>query len=195
MEPDDLSKAYSPPGSDVNAGLFQTPHDVVLADRLVRLLAVTLDGLLACIPFLPALAIGIYMLAAMHGRFPGASEAAAGAGIPGISEGETVALLGGGFGIGMLGFLGLAIYQWVLISKTGQSLGKKWTGIRIEKMDGGRVDFATGVFLRNWVPKMVGMVPYLGSVFQLLDVLWIFRQDRRCIHDHMAGTRVVRLER
>jgi uncharacterized RDD family membrane protein YckC len=186
MESDDLSKAYSPPGSDVNAGLFATPQDVVLADRGVRLLAVTLDGLLACIPFLPVLGFGIYSLAVAREGVDG---------LPGVSEGEMVALLAGGFGIGMLGFLGLAIYQWVLISRTGQSLGKKWTSIRIEKMDGGRVDFATGVFIRNWVPKMVGMVPYLGALFQLLDVLWIFRQDRRCIHDHMASTRVVRLQR
>jgi uncharacterized RDD family membrane protein YckC len=195
MDRDDLSKAYSPPGSDVNAGLFQAPQDVVLADRLVRLLAVTLDGLLVCIPFLPMLAIGIYMLASIRGPFLHASGEPGAPVLPGFSDGQVAALLGGGFGIGMLGFLGIAIYQWVLISKTGQSLGKKWTGIRIERLDGKGVDFTSGVFLRNWVPKMVGMIPYLGSLFHLVDVVFIFRQDRRCVHDHMAGTRVVRLER
>jgi len=95
----------------------------------------------------------------------------------------------------MLGMLGLFIYQWVLISRTGQSLGKKWTGIRIELVDGNRIGFASGVVLRNWVPKLMGVLPYLGFLFQLADILFIFRQDRRCIHDHIAGTRVVRHKR
>jgi uncharacterized RDD family membrane protein YckC len=95
----------------------------------------------------------------------------------------------------MLGMLGLFIYQWVLISRTGQSLGKKWTGIRIELLAGGAVSFTTGVVLRNWVPKFIGIVPYLGMLFQLVDVLFIFRDDRRCIHDLIAGTRVVRVQR
>jgi uncharacterized RDD family membrane protein YckC len=195
MERDDLAKVYSPPGSDVNAGLFATPRDGVLADRGVRLLAVTLDGLLACIPFVPMLAAGIYSVAALQWRSPQVGTDVGAPRIPGIGEMETALLLGGTMAIGLLAFLGLAIYQWVLISTTGQSLGKKWTGIRIERMDGGRVDFASGVFLRNWVPKLLSVVPYVGMLFHLLDVLWIFRQDRRCIHDHMASTRVVRLQR
>jgi len=29
-------------------------------------------------------------------------------------------------------------------------------------------------------------------LFHLVDCLFIFRQDRRCLHDLIAGTRVVR---
>ena len=93
------------------------------------------------------------------------------------------------------GALGVAIYQWVLISRTGQSLGKKWTDIRIEMLNGERVTFGTGVALRNWVPKVIGAVPYLGMIFHLVDCLFIFREDRRCLHDHIAGTRVVEHKR
>jgi uncharacterized RDD family membrane protein YckC len=193
MEADDLAKAYSPPGSDVNAGLSQVPSDVVLADRAVRLLAVMLDGLLASLPFLPFVAVGVYVLAVWSQRFPKFDPTVDA--MPPMADPQLLALLGGSMVIGLLGFLGLVIYQWVLISRTGQSLGKKWTGIRIERTDGRPVDFTSGVLIRNWVLKLVGMVPYAGLLFQLVDVLLIFAQDRRCIHDHLAGTRVVRVQR
>jgi hypothetical protein len=35
----------------------------------------------------------------------------------------------------------------------------------------------------------------VGTFLVLVDVLFIFRKDRRCVHDHIAGTRVVNLDR
>ena len=35
-------------------------------------------------------------------------------------------------------------------------------------------------------------IPVAGGIFALADLLFIFREDRRCLHDHIAGTRVVR---
>jgi uncharacterized RDD family membrane protein YckC len=140
------------------------------------------------------LAVGIYVatsadLSAMASADGGTPE------IPGMDSPRMLAMLGISTGVGMLGMLGLFIYQWVLISRTGQTLGKKWTGIRIELVDRNRIGFASGVVLRNWVPKLMGVLPYLGALFQLVDILFIFRDDRRCIHDHIAGTRVVRQKR
>jgi uncharacterized RDD family membrane protein YckC len=158
LDRDHPADPYSPPGSDVNAGLLTGGQGFELAERGTRLWAVMIDGLLISLPLLPVVVVGIY--------FGSQADAAVGA---------------------------VAIYQWVLICRTGQTLGKKWTGIRIERIDGARLTFGTGVFLRNWIAKLVGSVPYLGAVFQLVDCLFIFRDDRRCIHDHIAGTRVVRL--
>jgi len=39
----------------------------------------------------------------------------------------------------------------------------------------------------------VSLIPYAGSFVALLDVLFIFRRDQRCIHDHLAGTVVVKI--
>jgi uncharacterized RDD family membrane protein YckC len=194
MTHDDPVNPYLPPVSDVNVGLFAPPQGVELAERSTRLVAVTLDGLLACIPFLPMLALGFYFLAALEFRPPtGGDEFPSG--IPGMEDAHVALLFGLASLVAMLGMLGLFIYQWVLISNTGQTLGKKWTGIRIELLGGPPVNFVSGVLLRNWVPKLIGMVPYLGVLFHLIDVLFIFREDRRCIHDHIAGTRVVRTKR
>ena len=43
------------------------------------------------------------------------------------------------------------------------------------------------MLLRAWVTFFLGIVPLFGIV----DVLFIFREDRRCIHDMIAGTRVI----
>jgi uncharacterized RDD family membrane protein YckC len=37
------------------------------------------------------------------------------------------------------------------------------------------------------------MIPIFGLFFVLADTLMIFRADRRCLHDLMAGTRVVKV--
>ena len=34
-------------------------------------------------------------------------------------------------------------------------------------------------------------IPKVGGVLALADILFVFRDDRRCLHDQIAGTRVV----
>jgi len=195
MDKDYFADAYSPPGSDVNAGGVASGQSAVPAGRGVRLKAATLDGVLISVPLLPLLAVGVYygVQTQLEVLRAGLDENVAQ--VPSIGASEWLVLLGGAAAIGFLGALGVAIYQWMLIIRTGQSLGKKWTGIRIARIDGGRVTFGTGVVLRNWVPKVMGAVPYLGMLFYLIDCLFIFREDRRCVHDHIAGTYVVEHQR
>lgn len=97
----------------------------------------------------------------------------------------SAALTGGSMA---LGALALMVYQWHLLSTTGQSLGKKWTGIRIVKVDGSPVDFVSAVLLRSWVLGVVGaLLPFVT----LIDVLMIFSEEHRCLHDHIASTKVI----
>jgi uncharacterized RDD family membrane protein YckC len=93
--------------------------------------------------------------------------------------------------------LPLNILQWYLVATTGQTLGKRWIKTRIVKMDGSKVDFASGVALRYWplvgltlVCNLIGLQT-LASVVGLIDPLFIFRGDRRTLHDLIAGTKVV----
>ena len=185
---------YLPPASELNQGLVVSAHGVELAERGTRLTAITLDGLIISIPLVPMMALGVY--AALH-VFPSIAQTGS-EDYPvmnAFGSGRLLTWVAGVAAVGCLAMLGIAIYQWILISKTGQSLGKKWTGIRIEMIDGSPVSFTTGVVLRNWVPKIMGAFPYLGMLFHLVDALYIFREDQRCLHDHIAGTRVVRHRR
>jgi uncharacterized RDD family membrane protein YckC len=193
MDKDYFADAYSPPGSDVNAGVQAGGQGAALAGRGTRLFAAILDGSLILAPLLPILAVGIYYGVTAQMEVAGAGAGAKLARLPFIGASELTLVVASV--IGFFGFLGVAVYQWILIGRTGQSLGKKWTGIRIERTDGVRITFGTGVVMRNWVPKVMGAIPYLGMMFHLVDCLFIFREDRRCLHDHIAGTRVVEHQR
>jgi uncharacterized RDD family membrane protein YckC len=96
--------------------------------------------------------------------------------------------------VGGLYFLGLAIFQTYLLSTRGQTLGKRWMGIKIVKLDGTAPGFVHAVLLRIFVNALIGSIPKAGGVYSLVDVLMIFRQDRRCAHDLIASTRVVKAE-
>ena len=90
--------------------------------------------------------------------------------------------------------VGLGVFNWYLLAVQGQTLGKLRMGIRIVKIDGSPVDFVTAVILRSWVVGFVtGILNQccLGWVVSLVDAVFIFNPDRRCVHDHIAGTKVV----
>ncbi|MEZ4298314.1 MAG: RDD family protein [Polyangiaceae bacterium] len=91
--------------------------------------------------------------------------------------------------------LPIGLYQWSLIARTGQSLGKKWQRIRIVKVDGSPVNFTSGVILREWITTLIGFVPFIGGLVGTVGLLMIFGRERRCLHDHIAGTKVVQLLR
>ena len=83
----------------------------------------------------------------------------------------------------------LLFLQAYLLSTTGQSIGKKTMKIKIVKLDtrqkGG---FITIVLIRSTLNFFLGLiVPF----YSFIDALFIFGEDRRCIHDLMAGTCVI----
>lgn len=138
-----------------------------LAEPSVRLVAALWDGLLSVLCFAPCL-IGIVNEDALWGALA-----------------ASVALL-----------IFFSMYQWLLLTQTGQSVGKRWTGIKVVRTNGQPVDFIHVVLLRVWVMGMVqGLAGGCGSILGLVDVLFIFREDRRCIHDHLADTKVVVADR
>ena len=89
---------------------------------------------------------------------------------------------------GFLITVAAGILQIVLLSKDGQTIGKKVLHIKIvdikTKKNGG---FVTNVLMRSIVNSLLGIIPF----YHIVDILFIFREDRRCIHDFIAGTEVV----
>jgi uncharacterized RDD family membrane protein YckC len=97
-----------------------------------------------------------------------------------------------GMALVVFGFVALQIYQIVLLSHRGQTIGKRMTNVRIVRMlDEGQSGFVQAWLPREFVPLLIGVVPFVGRFFGLADVLMIFRADRRCIHDMIASTKVV----
>lgn len=84
----------------------------------------------------------------------------------------------------------LLVQAW-LLSTRGQSIGKKILRIRIVRTNGAAAGFTHAFLLRSFVMHMIGSIPVVGGVISFVDPLLIFREDRRCIHDLIAGTIVV----
>ncbi len=86
----------------------------------------------------------------------------------------------------------LTIGQCLLLAVRGQTLGKMALGVRIvRRTDGSNPGFWRTVLVRNVVPSLIGLLPFFGPLFSLIDLLSIFGEERRCLHDYLAGTRVV----
>jgi uncharacterized RDD family membrane protein YckC len=116
--------------------------------------------------------------------------------------------------LGAVAFIGVAycialwIYQMVLVSRTGQTIGKRTQRTRIVLMNGAPVSFFSAVFMRAWVPVLasfalgvicaVASIPSevsnrIGNLWSLADALAIFGASHRCLHDLIAGTKVVKV--
>jgi uncharacterized RDD family membrane protein YckC len=95
------------------------------------------------------------------------------------------------------GLFAVMLVQALLIVFRGQNIGKLLTGVKVVRVDdGGAAGFARGVMLRFALPVSVffllNVVFPLGVMFIALDYAFMFRADRRCLHDLIAGTQVVR---
>ena len=165
---------YQPPlashssrlGAQIVDGILNTRYQPPLASRSSRLGAQIVDGILNIVVLIPSIAVAV--LIESNSSRP--------------SNGELVSV------VMALGFLALNVYQWVLLSRCGQTLGKKAFGIKVVMYhDGSNPGFGRAVALRNWVNRLICVVPFYG----LIDVLLIFGDERRCIHDHIAGTTVI----
>ena len=93
------------------------------------------------------------------------------------------------FVLAALGFLALLIYNIVLLSTQGQTLAKKWLGIRIvTHPDGQKPGFVKAFLLRSFVN---GIIAQVVPFYPIVDACFIFREDQRCLHDMIADTTVI----
>jgi len=182
FNPDSGGPSFSP-----GTPAFTAPVNTLeLAGRGTRLGAAIIDRAIAALCSLPGFllmgpAFVTLMLAASRGEEPNFEEIDA----AGLLLGTLVA------GLGWLAQF--AVQLWMLTTR-GQSIGKRLLNIRIVLFqDNGAPGFLHAWLLRNFVPGIISLVPYLGFVFVLVDALFIFTEQRRCIHDHIAGTKVVKV--
>ena len=160
---------YAAPVSDAGPGFMPGLDDHMLASPWTRLGAAMLDGFLYMLVAVPV----ALMTMDFDAYDPGAGDPF-----------ELWSKIG-------IPVLLVAAVQWYLIATSGQTVGKKLVGGKIIKTTGEDVNFVSGVVLRSWVPAFIGWVPFVGSIFGLVDALFIFGADHRCIHDMIAGTKVI----
>ena len=74
----------------------------------------------------------------------------------------------------------------------GQTVGKALLGVRIVRSNGERASLAQLLFVRYGVGYVMTIVMPVGQIYGMVDVLLIFRASRRCLHDLIADTIVVK---
>lgn len=93
----------------------------------------------------------------------------------------------------------LVLYQWFLLATRGQTIGKAAMGIRIVDLEGRPAGFFSALLLRlfvfNGLLSLVVsfssvLLPFAGLLFWALDYVPVFGEERRCLHDYLAGTQV-----
>jgi len=78
-----------------------------------------------------------------------------------------------------------------LLSKYAQTVGKHYMSIRVENLDGSRASFNTILFKRILPMQIIGIIPAVGQfIAGLINPLFIFGKQRRCLHDYIAKTKV-----
>jgi uncharacterized RDD family membrane protein YckC len=164
--------------------------EMVTATRLSRFLALLIDAA-------PGFLFAIMFLALMPGLLTGKFDPSK---MDVMSFGVMVLVC-------VVVSFGWVIWLITLLYRYGQTIGKKFLGIRVVRMDGGRVTFARFFFLRGAVlaiaRAIVGGIAlalhikygnFAGYLVTLVDALLIFGTASRCLHDLVADTRVVTAE-
>ena len=161
---------------------YERPQAVVadvaqmdLAGRGERLLAAIIDGLLLMALMLPLMFVGGYWQAGMEAGMRGES----------VPFGLQLMWLAIGFGV-------FALVQGIPLSRTGQTWGKRLLGIKIVDLDGEKPQLGRLLALRYLPVQLATGIPFIGGLIGVVNVLLIFRGDRRCGHDLIAGTQVVK---
>ncbi len=88
-----------------------------------------------------------------------------------------------------LALLAGIVGQLIAHVRWGQSIGKRSVGIRVVVHDGQPAELWRIILLRNAVPSIASA---FCRPLTLIDVLFIFGAEHRCLHDYLAGTRVVK---
>ena len=98
----------------------------------------------------------------------------------------------------MVWVLLLAITSYLLLNgyllwQSGQTVGKRILGIAIRSQDGERPAFWKLILIRAWFFPLSFLLPaFPVTLVVLLDLLPIFSSARRCGHDWLSGTVVVK---
>jgi uncharacterized RDD family membrane protein YckC len=164
-----------------------------LADRGARLLARAIDWFIEMLCAIPG---GIilggeivkFVIAASQGKEPDLEQFD----VPRLILGASV-LVGAWLIL-------LAVQVWMLATR-GQSIGKRLLGIRVVKLDGSPAGLTGAWVMREALITAIGMfagfIPFIGPIllrpaFHVTDWCLIFCDDQRCLHDKLAGTKVVK---
>lgn len=179
-----LLNQYSP-GASGGAKASRMPQQPIGELRLAtpgsRILATLVDTAL----YMVAAAIGIGLSVALFAIFGSDNPQAEQTGVAMAA----MVIYGGSI------FLAYA-YNVFMITKLGQTVGKRALGIRmVNKQTGVTASFTDGFLIRNLVFGFLTGIPLVGAFIAIADLVFLFLEGHETLHDKLAKTIVVKSPR
>lgn len=95
---------------------------------------------------------------------------------------------------GVLGSVVFVLLHGYFLATRGQTIGKIALKTKIVSEETNQILPLTEVVIKRYVPIwLLAMIPVIGNFIGLIDALAIFRENRKCIHDDIAKTKVIKL--
>ncbi|WP_373952307.1 RDD family protein [Vibrio pomeroyi] len=150
--------------------VIENTHTVVLASRWSRFWAFVIDGLIYAAAMIPvALYTNLFDRAVSNGA---------------VELHEQIMMF-------IYGWVVFLLCHGYLLQKKGQTIGKNVMEIAIVDMDGKQIGLFNIVIKRILPMSIFVYIPVIGQFISILNYLFVFRKNRRCLHDLIAGTQVV----
>lgn len=116
-------------------------------------------------------------------------------GVIGLEDEVADELIGSLIGT-VIGALWFLLVNGYLLATRGQSIGKLAAGTRIVDAETNELVPLGRLFFRRFAAiQLILAIPFIGNLIGLVDVLMIFRENRRCLHDVFANTKVINAHR
>lgn len=165
-----MGETFLPPNHGFGKAYSMTTDDCQLATPKTRLIATFVDGL--------TLGTGMAIFFGLTGALTGVTDPDSHAGQSGM---WTMGLC--------LFYLAIVIGIHIfLLYKAGQTIGKRIMGIRITRPDGSHPSLWRSLALRYVLNGFLIAIP----LYALIDPAFILQPERRCLHDYLAGTIVIK---
>jgi uncharacterized RDD family membrane protein YckC len=165
---EEMGNIYAPPKANLTTE--EDKNKVVLANRWKRFWGGIIDGLISM-----AITFPVMHLTGYWERIENQT----------ISVTDIVVLA-------VFGFFVFVFLHGYLLDKYGQTIGKKIVGTKIVSSESNAILPLWKVIVARYLPiSIAAQIPIVGGFLSLIDSLFIFREDKRCVHDLIAGTKVI----
>ncbi len=95
---------------------------------------------------------------------------------------------------GFVSFGLFVLVQFPFLKATGQTIGKKVMKTKIVTLSGEKPSMQDLILKRYAFMHLIRVIPFVGKLLSLINVLCVFGSSRSCIHDMVAGTKVVQTQ-
>jgi uncharacterized RDD family membrane protein YckC len=163
------SNIYATPQSELEDPV--KPDQYNLASRWARLWGSLIDGIIAMAFIFPYMFMTGFWEKAMAGDVPIFDTAL----------------------VGIFGFFMFIVLHGYLLAKHGQTIGKRLVGTRIVSVSSNEILPLWKIIFARYLPiSIAANIPMIGQFLAIIDDLFVFRKNKRCVHDLIAGTKVVK---